>query len=190
MKPLAICFLLLISPITLANQNVLPEPWYQVNVQDYEAGVMFNEKDNEHVGLLKSKYEKTTFGSVLQHSSPKKEWLGKRIKLSAKLKTVEASEAVMFMTIKHSNFEETTDFMTDRKIIGTTDWKEYSIVLDFDYNVEQEVLFGVRLYGTGEVYFDEFSFEEVGYDVLTTASSTTLVTKGVPSNLSFSSLVN
>ena len=129
MRVIIFCISIAFSISSLANYQELPKPWYQSNLEDFKSGILTDSDDHKYVGILKSRHTNSNFGSVLQHSAPRQEWLGKRIKLSAKIKTVKASAAVMFMTINHDNSESTSDFMSERKIRGTTEWTEYSIVL-------------------------------------------------------------
>lgn len=59
------------------------------------------------------------------------------------------------------------DNMDNRSIHGTTDWNYYSIVLDVTEEGEA-IHFGVLLVGSGEVWIDGVSFEEVDHSVPST----------------------
>lgn len=52
------------------------------------------------------------------------------------------------------------DNMGNRPIKGTTNWKKYEIILDIPTN-SNSLNFGVLIYGTGKVWFDNLSFEIV-----------------------------
>ncbi|MCB0700070.1 MAG: hypothetical protein H6551_11250 [Chitinophagales bacterium] len=56
------------------------------------------------------------------------------------------------------------DNMYYRSIKGTTEWKEYEIVLDVDENTAN-IAFGALLNGTGEIWFKDVHFETVTNDV-------------------------
>jgi hypothetical protein len=59
------------------------------------------------------------------------------------------------------------DNMQDRAVKGTTDWKQYEIVLDVA-DTAQGLAFGVLLAGTGQVWLNDMKFETVGTEVPTT----------------------
>lgn len=162
----------------------LPKPWYQVNLEDLDAGLIV-EEDGKKYGYLVSIGNKKVEGSVLQNISPMSEWLGQRVRLTAKIKT-ELSSGVgsLFMQID-GQYYLASDSMNDRKIIGETDWQEYAIVLDMPDEPMASVLFGVNLNGNGMVYFDDFSFEVVDHDVLVSGEVVPKKKKGKPYNLDF-----
>jgi hypothetical protein len=54
--------------------------------------------------------------------------------------------------------------MCNRRIRGTTNWNEYSIVLDIPEE-STNIAFGIMLGGRGTLWFDDVSFEAVGKDV-------------------------
>jgi hypothetical protein len=56
------------------------------------------------------------------------------------------------------------DNMTDRPIKGTTDWKEYQVVLDVAGDAEG-LCFGVLNTGAGTLWMSDIRFEPVGKDV-------------------------
>ncbi len=76
------------------------------------------------------------------------------------------------------------DNMVNRAVKGTTDWKEYSIVLDVPEN-SKSINYGVLLGGDGEVWFDSFKLEEVGKDVPVTNLTKEPKLPAAPSNLGF-----
>ncbi|MDP3510528.1 MAG: hypothetical protein Q8T09_21340 [Candidatus Melainabacteria bacterium] len=55
------------------------------------------------------------------------------------------------------------DNMCDRTITGTNDWNKYDIVLDVPQDATK-LGFGAILAGVGQLWVDDFSFEEVGSD--------------------------
>ena len=77
------------------------------------------------------------------------------------------------------------DNMQDRSIKGTTDWKQYDVVLDVPQNATG-IFFGVLLSGTGTVWLSEAKFEIVGPNVLTTINNGVAQSKqDEPMNLGF-----
>lgn len=91
---------------------------------------------------------------------------GKRIRFAAYLKTNQVNGwAGLWLRVdtidKHAwAFDDMEDFAID----GTTDWRQYQIVLD----VPQDgavIYLGAHLYGRGQVWMDDCTFEVVGDDV-------------------------
>ena len=167
--------------------DALPKPWYQTNLQQYQAGTdLIDELQGERFGYLKSKVINASSGSVLQNISPPDEWLGRRMKLTALIKTnLIKGSANMFMRIEHGYGYKTFDYKRNNRIKGDTDWQSYSIVLDVPHEANTDILFGISLQGQGEVFFDDFKFEEVDYDVEVTGETKERSRKPTPSNLSF-----
>ena len=76
------------------------------------------------------------------------------------------------------------DNMHNRAVKGTTDWKEYSIVLDIP-DGSRTINYGVLLGGDGEVWFDSFKLEKVSKDVPVTNMMKKSDLPNAPENLSF-----
>jgi hypothetical protein len=165
----------------------LPNPWYQSNLEQFTSGVVeVGEDGSGRYGYLISNADKTARkGTVLQHVSPPEEWLGKRVRLTAKLKTkLEYGSAYMFMNIE-SSYDISQDHMEGRSISGENNWQTYSIVLDVPFEPTTSILFGVGMYGKGEIFFDDFKFEVVGQNVETTGRVDEKIKRRPPSNLDF-----
>jgi len=130
------------------------------------------------------------FGTLMQTCSAK-EYLGKKVKMSGFIKTENISDWVgMWLRIDPiiSPSSEYFDNMSDRQIKGTTNWKKYEVILDIPIN-SNSMNFGVLIYGTGKVWFDNLSFEILGEstekfnDSLNIRISKKLLSK--PTNLDF-----
>lgn len=65
------------------------------------------------------------------------------------LKTVDASEASLWMRIDGEQRQLGFDNMSDRAVSGTTDWKMYSVILDVP-NDAKSIFLGVLLIGKGQ----------------------------------------
>ncbi len=190
MKILLVSIFFLLCVLNVAKAEPLPKPWYQSNLESYESGTKESLDNYDIVGYLKSINDKASSGAVLQHISPLEEWLGQRVKLTARIKTEELLDyAVMFMSIHHGYGYTSSDNMSDRQIKDSNDWQEYSIVLDIPQQRNANILFGVRLAGNGVVYFDDFKFEVVDSSVEVTGFTKELPVKKGPGNLSFSKKV-
>jgi hypothetical protein len=121
------------------------------------------------------------FGTLMQTVAPDA-YRGKRVRLSASMKTQDAEAAEMWMRVDGPNARVLSfDNMGDRAVRGTVDWKNYEIVLD----VPQEsidVAFGFFLQGKGMVWADAFKVEIVGTDVPVTSR---IPLPKAPQNLNF-----
>lgn len=107
-------------------------------------------------------------------------YLGKRVRLSAMLKTKDADSAQLWLQMQGPDNKMLSFYnMSDRPVRGTTDWKRYDAVLDVPKET-QKIFFGYFLMGRGEAWADEFKIEAVGNDV--PVSSQYL---GKPANLDF-----
>ncbi|SRR5258708_7138409 len=82
-------------------------------------------------------------------------------------KTVNASQASLWMRIDGEQRRLDFDNMNDRAVSGTNDWKLYSVVLDVP-NDAKNIFFGVLLIGKGQAWADDLTFEVVGRNIAVT----------------------
>jgi len=97
------------------------------------------------------------------------DFLGQTVELRGFLRTRDVSEFAG-LWIREDGYALRSlafDNMQDRSIKGTTDWKQYDVVLDVPQNATG-IFFGVLLSGTGTVWLSEAKFEIVGPNVLPT----------------------
>ncbi|UTH13877.1 helix-turn-helix domain-containing protein [Macrococcus equipercicus] len=130
-------------------------------------------------------YNDNTFGTIMQSISAE-QYIGKRIRFSAFIKTEEAGKVGLWARIDDQKSDILQfDNMMERAITGTTHWNHYSVVLEVTEAAES-IHFGVLLVGQGKVWIDQFSVEEVDNSV---PSTDTLKNKDslpkVPVNLEF-----
>jgi transcriptional regulator with XRE-family HTH domain len=124
------------------------------------------------------------FGTLMQTSSAD-EYLGKRIKMTAYIKSDNVSGwAGMWLRVdaKQTRTSLSFDNMYDRSIKGDNDWTLCEIVLD----VPEEsgtLNFGVLLNGTGKIWFDNVAFEVV--DKSTAKPTRENLINKKPTNLDF-----
>jgi hypothetical protein len=102
------------------------------------------------------------------------DYRGKRLRMSAFTKAQEVkatgtgSGAFLFLIVGgEKKLSLAEDLMEERKIQGTTKWKKYALVLDIPADAAF-IMFGMWLGGTGQVWVDDFEFDVVGKDVMTT----------------------
>jgi hypothetical protein len=112
------------------------------------------------------------FGTFMQMCKPN-EYLGKRVKLSAWIKTADVEGwAGLWMRVDGQDNEPSLAFdnMQDRPIEGTTDWKQYDVILDVAESATA-IAFGVLVVGKGTAWLDDFHFEIVPDSVPSSAKS-------------------
>lgn len=135
--------------------------------------------------FLQSKDEKIEgFGTLMQTSSAE-EYLGKRIKMTAFIKSDNVSDwAGMWLRVDSKETRKSLSFdnMQERPIKGSNDWTKCEIILDVP-NESGTLNYGVLLSGTGKVWFDNITFEVVD-KVNTELTRENLVNKK-PTNLDF-----
>lgn len=106
------------------------------------------------------------FGSYVQNIAAD-DYRGGRLRLKARLKTQDAGRAQLWMRVDGRSGPLAFDNMDPRPVTGTTDWKEYEVVLDVDPDAVA-IFYGFFLLGKGKVWGDAFKLEKVGPDVPTT----------------------
>ena len=150
----------------------IPKGWFAAgsNPSEYEMGIDNSNLENGQVcAFIKSKSPKENeFGTLMQTISAEN-YLGKRLKLSGYIKSENVNGwCSMWMRIDGENNQQLGfDNMRDRTIRGTTDWKEYEIVLDVPSH-SKTINYGVLLGGNGKVWFDSFKLVEVDNSVQVT----------------------
>ncbi|HEY6278582.1 MAG TPA: hypothetical protein VIX86_19900 [Streptosporangiaceae bacterium] len=123
------------------------------------------------------------FGTLMQQVSSVT-MRGKRIRMSAFVKTEDTAWAALWMRVDDHESTLAFDNMSDRPIKGTTDWRKYEIVLDVDA-MSKVLAFGILLAERGRVWVDDFNFEPVSDDVAVTDTAGRHPMQPGPSNLSF-----
>lgn len=162
--------MLLIAMVQFSSAaTVLPEGWTAAKVvlNDYEIGV---DREVAHSGkasaYIKSKRSALDeFGTFLQTIRADR-FRGKRVRFSAYVRTEKAEPgAALWMRLDTPDGTVVGfDNMADRIIEGTTDWKEYQIVLDVP-KAAASVFFGLLLSGEGKAWIDDVQIQTVAKDV-------------------------
>lgn len=180
----------LITAFIIANNNPeLPEGWYAAgsNPTEYEMGIDNSVFQNGRSGaFIKSKNSQgNEFGTLMQSISAEN-YLDKRLKLTGfiKSKDVEVMSG-MWMRIDGARGEQLGfDNMYNRMVKGTTDWKQYEIVLDVPAD-SKVINYGILLSGKGEVWIDNLKLEEVDKNVPVTSIEKESNLSKEPVNLDF-----
>ena len=169
----------------------LPRGWYVAGTQPdkYDMGIVVGAGQNgKNAATIQSVAKKIKgFGTLMQDSRPDK-FLGKRVRMSGDMKSSDVRGwAGLWMRVDECGGSSPLSFdnMQDRKIAGNTEWKRYEIVLDVP-NEASNIAFGALLDGTGQVWFENITFEIVTAVVPTTGySSPDSWMQSEPSNLNF-----
>lgn len=173
----------------------LPTGWYPAGDEpkSYDMGIDKGAGQNgKNAATIKSNKAKIKgFGTLMQNCLPNKYW-GKRVRMSGYMKTADVAEWAGFWlrvdeagSQKFLAFDNMHDGKTERSVKGTTEWTKYDIVLDVPSNASN-LAYGALLCGTGQIWFDNLSFEIVDNTVPTTGlESGRSEDRSVPVNLDF-----
>lgn len=169
-----------------------PTGWFNAGSKpkSYEMGIDKGAgQDGKNAATIKSIDKKIDgFGTLMQQSKPDK-YLGKRVRMTGFVKSENVSTwAGLWLRVDQSGSQQPLSFdnMGDRPIKGTTGWTKYEIVLDVPNNASL-IAYGALLDGTGQIWFDNITFEVVGDNVPTTGSvnGKKSATQDEPTNLDF-----
>jgi hypothetical protein len=126
------------------------------------------------IGSFKSVSNKINGFITAMQSNMVDKYLGKRIRMTGYVRTENVAEwAGLWMRVGIKGGDEALAFdnmrygKKDRSIKGTTERTKYEIVLDVPQN-SANIIYGVMLVGTGQIYFDSFILEVVDETVPTT----------------------
>jgi len=158
-----------------AVTTTAPNGWWKNgtdNAVAYTAGV---DRIQTHEGRP-SAYVKSIqpsidgFGGMMQMCSAEK-FVGKRLRLSAWMKTENANDggAHLWFRVDGKERNEMLQFdnMDGHSVNGTSDWKQYSLVLDVPANAAA-LAYGFFVSGTGQAWVSDLKLGEVGSDVPST----------------------
>ena len=98
-------------------------------------------------------------------------YLGKRVRFSAFAKAENVESAGFSLRVEGDGMTVLNqDMMERRPITGTRDWQRYDIVMDVPPHSKQ-LVFLIRLKGSGQIWVDDLKFEEVGQEIPVTTTS-------------------
>ena len=113
------------------------------------------------------------FGTLMQNCQSGN-YLGKRVRMSGYMKTENVNKWAGFWFRVDGKrmgdvlaFDNMYDGKKNRSIKGTSDWTKYEIVLDIPSSATN-LAYGALLGGTGQIWFDNITFEIVDNSVSTT----------------------
>ncbi|WP_244658341.1 helix-turn-helix transcriptional regulator [Priestia megaterium] len=149
----------------IMEHSLLPKGWMPsgTDPQDYEMGVDYKiAHQGKASGYITSKRDDARGFATMMQVFKATMYKGERLRLSGFIKTEDVENwAGLWMRID-GEYEEVLSFdnMQDRPLKGTTNWNQYSIVLD----VPEEstvISFGILLHGKGKVWVDGIVFDTV-----------------------------
>lgn len=137
--------------------------------QEYQVGTDGVAAHSDHFsGYIRSHADETAGFGTLMQSFPADEYRGKRVRMSAYVRTEEVKGWVgLWMRVDGTDGTLALDNMQDRPIRNVTDWTRYEVVMDVRQD-SVNISFGILVAGTGQAWVDDFVFEVVGQDVPTT----------------------
>lgn len=182
------------SQVSKQDDNNSVSGWFsETRAGDFEIGIDSTEKHSgTKCAYIKSRVKNPKeFANLLQSFVPR-DFLGKRVRMTAWIKSKITTGSAHCWARLDGEWSKTDagirsgsfDNMTDRPISGTTDWTQYSIVIDVPEE-STDLWFGCMLSGTGQVWIDDVSFKAVSKDVPLTGISSGVQSKRQPLNLNF-----
>jgi hypothetical protein len=182
-------------------QAAAPSGWFFAGSkpQEYDCSV---DLANPYNGLssvyIRSKegVQTTGFGSMMQDFSAA-QYIGKRVRLSGYLKSAGVSSwGGLWMRVDDAHqtkngypesvaFDNMHDGLKDVSIKGTTDWRNYSVVLDVPEGATG-IYIGFLLDGPGTLWLSSVKVEVVGPEVPVTGRPANRPLADSPANLSLS----
>jgi hypothetical protein len=152
-----------------------PNGWWKNGTNNAVAYVAGVDRSQTHEGL-RSAYVKSIqpaiegFGGMMQMCSAEN-FIGKRLRFSAWMKTENANDGGAHLWFRVDGKEKNAmlqfDNMDSRPVKGTTEWQQYSVVLDVPADAAA-LAYGFFVQGTGQAWVSGVKIEEVGPDVPST----------------------
>jgi hypothetical protein len=147
----------------------------------------------KQAAYIKARPEAATgsWGMLIQCIKPDN-YIGQRLRFAARVKTVNASAAQLFMRVDGGPLVDGRPSrmlgfynMMDRPVRGTTDWQNEDVVLDVPVG-SLRICYGVTLNGgRGEAWADGLSLTKVGQEVPVSRFPPPPPPSATPTNLGF-----
>lgn len=164
--------LLSLAAPAVAQERAAAGGWFSAgsNPAGYEMGVDHKVKfRGKGAGFVRARAANTAgFGTLMQIFKAT-DYRGKRVRLTAIVRTEEVVLAGLWMRIDLPDRREGAyDNMADRPIRGTTPWMRYAVVLDVPGDAT-ELAFGLLVAGGGAAWIDDVKLQLVDSTVPVTA---------------------
>ena len=188
---LSMILTVVVAIIIAKNINKIPKGWVfnALNKPKYEVGIDNStyESGKSSAFVISHNTVEKEFGNLMQ-AIKADNYIGKRLQLTAYIKSENAGRVQMWMRIDGPIQEEGKnlgfDNMGMRPITGTTGWKQYSIVLDVP-DKATVINYGFLIVGTGEFWVDNVKLGEVNKSVPVTNMNFKNTLPSAPVNLNF-----
>ena len=169
-----------------------PKGWWKNGSKPaaYDVGIdptqPYKQPISVYVKSLDPKATEGSFGGTMQMCRAES-FRGKRLKFTGYVKTRDVfGTANLWFRVDDENGKILAfDNMQDRPIKGTTDWKEYSVVLDVPEKATA-LAYGMFISGAGMAWLNDVQLIEVGSNVKSTNMENTFNLPDAPQNLDFS----
>ena len=156
--------LLVITALLLVAGTASGQYWHLsgTHLQDYEAGGDPTVSHGaENSGFIESTASEIEGFGTLMTNTRQDIYLGKKIRLSAYVKTENVKNWVgLWMRVDAGMDAISFDNMENRPITGSTDWENYEIVLDVPEH-STNISYGIILAGTGKAWVDGLQLEKI-----------------------------
>ncbi|HMW37725.1 MAG TPA: hypothetical protein PLG25_15750 [bacterium] len=157
----------------------LPEGWYMAKdpqsldpacPKDYAIGIDKGTKYNGKVSaFIESRNAQPEGAAILLQEASPADYKGKRIRISAFVNADNIQNwSGLFVSLDARGYKGLNDFMYDRPIKGTIEWKKQEVVIQIPVDAER-IFYGVWLEGKGKIWVDDFVIEIVGEETPITA---------------------
>jgi len=161
-------FVLLVGAITAFSSAgrgfEVPFGWTAISDSSYDVTLDTGLHVGGHgftVATIRSNRDLVAGAGVLQQSIRANDFRGQRILLTGYLKSnATTADANLFLRVDGASAVLVSDYMENRPVRGTTDWTQYSIVLDVPANAIG-LTFGLSIAGAGQVWLDDVSLDIV-----------------------------
>lgn len=162
----------LLSLDTHANprQGVQSKGWNKTGLNHQQYKVGFEQGQSSQIGFIKSRPrpQKRSYATVMR-TIDVEQFHGKRIELTTLLKTKNAASASAWVKVDGKFKTLSMDKMDGRRLSGTKDWQDVSIVVDIPPRAVS-LSYGIMLNGKGKVWFELPVLRLVNQTVATTDS--------------------
>ena len=165
MNMTVIAGIIAIAPFSSHASNTMPVGWFQAgdSSSDYIVGVDYIDSlDTSRSAFIESITEDIGGFTTMMQNASVDEYRGKRVQMTVFIQSEKVADwSGAWLRIDGEDTSAIAfDNMNERAIKGSTNWKQYSIVLDVPENADK-MAFGVLIKGTGKVRFDNFDFKVV-----------------------------
>ncbi len=165
-----------VVPLNDNNKDGFPDGWDQIGPlnfrDDYEIIMDSTTGHEDEISILiqtNRDLEEGSYGMIGRELASINQYKGNRLQLSGYIRTENVSNQAGLMLrvdgVGRGN-ELAIDDMSDRAPSDSTDWQQFTLVLDIPEDIAvSHIYYGLYLSGSGKVWVDDLQFDIVGDDV-------------------------